>query len=67
VQTCPLIDYLAWMPLALATTTAAVVASVGILRRSHAIVVRAGTVFLRVILGMSVASGVAILGLEGSC
>ena len=67
MATCPLIDYLAWAPFTLASIAAAVVASAGVVRRSRLVLARAANVFVAVILGGSVLSGVAIIGLQGSC
>ena len=67
MATCPLIDYVAWAPFTLAVIAAALVASAGLVRRDGAMAARAIDLFAAVLLGGSVVSVIAIIGLKGGC
>ena len=66
-MTCPLVDYLAWLPFTLATVVAAVTGAVGLLLRSRAVLAKAPDVFGAVIVAGSVVAVVAILAVQGTC
>lgn len=67
MQTCPLIDYLAWVPFTLAVVVAGVVAAGGVVRRDQALLGHAINAGVVTIVGTSPLAAIAILAVKGSC